>query len=85
MSLKQAKFVKHSYSIFDSFCDVISLSMSSQGANLKGSYAALLILTRTLQGSSFLENAGAYSPEKPLSSINALPLSPLILAEWERT
>jgi len=69
MSLKQAKFVKHSYSIFDSFCDVISLSMSSQGAILKGSYAALLILTR----------------EKPLSSINALPLNPLILAEWERT
>jgi len=23
--------------------------------------------------------------EKPLSSINALPLNPLILAEWERT
>jgi hypothetical protein len=46
MSLKQAKFVKHSYSIFHSFCDVISLSMSSQEASLKGSYAALLILTR---------------------------------------
>jgi len=63
MSLKQAKFVKHSYSIFHLFCDVISLSMSSQGASLKGSYAALLILTRTLHGCSLLENAGAYFPE----------------------
>jgi hypothetical protein len=31
MSLEQTKFVKHSYSIFHYFCDVISLAMSSQG------------------------------------------------------
>jgi len=50
-------------------------------AILKGLYAALLISTRTLHGCSFLENAGAYSPEQPFPSINALPLSLLILAE----
>ena len=59
--------------------------MSSRRASLKGLYAALLILTRTLHGCSLLENAGAYSPEQPFSSINALPLSLLILAEWEIT
>ncbi|PCH95548.1 MAG: hypothetical protein COB83_08385 [Gammaproteobacteria bacterium] len=50
-------------------------------ASLKGLYAALLISIRTLHGCSFLENAGAHSPEQPFSSINALPLSLLILAE----
>jgi hypothetical protein len=39
----------------------------------------------TLHGCSLLENAGEYSPELPLSSINALPFSLLILAEWEIT
>jgi hypothetical protein len=33
----------------------------------------------------FLDNAGAYSPEYPFRSINALSLSLLIIAEWERT
>ena len=32
-----------------------------------------------------LESAGAYSPEKALSSINALPLNLLSLAAWEET
>jgi len=32
-------------------------------AGLETFYAALLILTRTLHGCSFLENAGAHSPE----------------------
>jgi len=50
-------------------------------ASFKGLYAALLTLTRTLHGCSLLENAGAHSPEQPFSSINALPLSLLILAE----
>ncbi len=48
-------------------------------------YTSLLILTRTLHGRRLLENAGAYSPEQSFSSINALPLSLLILAEWEIT
>jgi len=52
-----------------------------QRASLKGLYTALLILTRTLHGCSLLENAGAYSPELPFSSINALPLSLLTLSE----
>jgi len=52
-----------------------------QRGSLKGLYAALFILTRTLHGCSFLENAGAHSPEQPFSSINALPLSLLTLAE----
>ena len=42
-------------------------------AALKMLYAALLISTRTLHGCSFLENARAYSPVQPFSSINALP------------
>ena len=42
---------------------------SSQRASLKGLHTVLLILTM----------------EQPFSSINALPLSLLILAEWERT
>ena len=50
--------------------DLLSLS---QGAGLETLYAALLISTRTLHGCSLLENAGAYSPEQPFSSINALP------------
>jgi hypothetical protein len=49
--------------------------------SLKGLYTALLISTRSLHGCSILENAGAYSPEQPFSSINALPLSLLIIAE----
>jgi len=52
-------------------------------ASLKGLYTALLISTRTLHGCSLLENAGAYSPEQLLLSINALPLRLLILAEKE--
>ena len=44
-------------------------------AGLETFYATLLISTRTLHGCSFLENAGAYSPEQPFSSINALPKS----------
>ncbi|PCI62361.1 MAG: hypothetical protein COB35_03995 [Gammaproteobacteria bacterium] len=50
-------------------------------ASLNGLYAALLISTRSLHGCSILDNAGAYCPEQPFSSINALPLSHLILAE----
>jgi len=46
MSLEQTKFVKHSYSMFHQFCAVISLSISSQRASLKGLHAALLILIR---------------------------------------
>ncbi len=42
-------------------------------AGLETLYATLLISTRTLHGCSLLENAGAYSPEQPLPSINALP------------
>ena len=57
------------------------LLRSPRRANLKGLYAALLISIRTLHGCSLLENAGAYSPEQPSSSINVLPLSLLILAE----
>ncbi|WP_168427272.1 hypothetical protein [Candidatus Colwellia aromaticivorans] len=34
-----------------------------------------------LHGCSLLENAGAYSPEQPLSSINALPKTFIIPAE----
>jgi len=52
--------------------DLLSLP---QGAGLETLYAALLISTRTLHGCSLLENAGAYSPERPFSSINALPKS----------
>ena len=42
-------------------------------AGLETLYAVLLTSTRTLHGCSFFENAGAYSPEQPLSSIKALP------------
>ncbi|MEY8200722.1 MAG: hypothetical protein RPS47_15910, partial [Colwellia sp.] len=52
-----------------------------QRAGLETLYAALLISTRTLHGCSLLENAGAYSPEQPFSSINALPKVFLIPAE----
>ncbi len=48
-------------------------SYSPHRAGLGTLYAVLLISTRTLQGCSLLENAGAYSPEQPFSSINALP------------
>jgi len=44
-----------------------------QGIGLVKLYAALLISTRTLHGCSLLENTGAYSPEQPFSSMNALP------------
>ena len=54
-------------------------------ASLKGLHPSLLILTITLHGCSLLENAGAYSPEQLLSSINALPISLLTLPEWEIT
>ncbi|WP_232771196.1 hypothetical protein [Colwellia sp. 75C3] len=49
------------------------MSSLPQGADLETLYAALLISTRTLHGCSFLENAGAQSPEQPFCSINALP------------
>jgi hypothetical protein len=42
---------------------------------------ALLILRRTLHGCSLLVNAGAYSPEQPFSSTNALPKTFLIPTE----
>ena len=51
------------------FNEVSGHRASSQRASLKGLYAALLILIW----------------EQPLSSINALPLNLLILAEWKRT
>ena len=60
---------RSSHSKSNKFNDVNGHRTSSQRASLKGLQAALLILTREL----------------PLSSINALPLSLLILAEWERT
>jgi len=43
-----------------------------QRAGLETLYATLLISTRTLHGCNLLENAGAYSPEQPFSSINTL-------------
>ena len=61
--------------------EVHDLLRSPRRASLKGVYATLLISTRTLHGCSLLENAGAYSPEQPLSSIKALLISLLILAE----
>ena len=54
---------RFSHSKSNKFNDVNVHRASSQRANLKGLHAALLILTRTLHGCSFLENAGAYSPE----------------------
>ncbi len=42
-------------------------------AGLETLYATLLISTMALHGCSLLENAGAYSPEQPFSSIKALP------------
>ncbi|WP_245942618.1 hypothetical protein [Candidatus Colwellia aromaticivorans] len=42
-------------------------------AGLETLYATLLISTMALHGCSLLENAGAYSPEQPLSSIKVLP------------
>ena len=59
----------YSHSILRELCAVIRLLTNSQRASLKGLHAALLILIR----------------EKPLSSINALPLSLLSLAAWEET
>ena len=50
-------------------------------AGLERFYTALSILTMALHGRSLLENAGAHSPEQPLSSINALPKTFLIPAE----
>ena len=41
----------------------------------KTTYTSLLILRKTLHGCSLLENAGAYSPEQPFTTINALPKS----------
>ena len=55
--------------------DEYYLLSSPHRAGLGTLYAVLLISTRTLQGCSLLENAGAYSPEQPLPSINALPKS----------
>jgi hypothetical protein len=52
-----------SHSKSNEFNDVSGRWVSSQRASLKGLYAALLILTRTLHGCSLLENAGAYYPE----------------------
>ena len=42
---------------------------------IKTIYTSLLILRKTLHGCSLLENAGAYSPEQPFTTINALPKS----------
>ena len=50
-------------------------------AGLERFYTALSILTMALHGCSLLENAGAYSPEQPFYSINALPKTFLIPAE----
>jgi hypothetical protein len=41
----------------------------------KTTYTSLLILRKTLHRCSLLENAGAYSPEQPFPTINALPKS----------
>ena len=65
----KANLFRSSHSKSNKFNAVSGHRASSQRASLKGLYAALLILTR----------------EQPFSSINALPLSLLILAEWERT
>lgn len=51
----------------------------------KGLQTALLILIRTLYGSSLIDNAGAYSPEIAIIKIYALLLSLLKLTEWEET
>ena len=51
------------------FCDVVFASLKLM------IYTSLLILRKTLHGCSLLDNAGAYSPEQPLSTINALPKS----------
>ncbi len=49
-------------------------AQTSRRAGLETLYVTLLISIRTLHGCSLLEeNAGANSPEQPLSSINALP------------
>ena len=65
----KASLFRSSHSKPNKFNDVSGQRASSQRASLKGLYTALLILTM----------------EQPFSSINALPLSLLILAEWERT
>jgi hypothetical protein len=81
----KANLFRSSYSKSNKFNDISGHRASSRRASLKDLYAALLISTRSLHGCSILENAGAYSPEQPLSSINTLLLSLLILAKCERT
>jgi len=73
--LIQDEFFINGYSLKNKCNEEDDLLRCPQRASFKGLHTSLLILTRTLQGCSFLENAGAYSPEKPFSSINALPLS----------
>ena len=63
MLKNKANLLGSSHSKSNKFNDVNVLRASSQRASLKGLYAALLILTRTLHGCSLLENVGAYSPE----------------------
>jgi hypothetical protein len=63
MLKNKANLLGSSHSKSNKFNDVSVLRASSQSASLKGLYAALLILTRTLHECSLLENAGAYSPE----------------------
>ena len=65
----KANLFRSSHSKSNKFNDVSVLRASSQRASSKGLHAALLVLTR----------------EQPFSVINALPLSLLTLAEWERT
>ena len=65
----KASLFRSSHSKSNKFNDVSEQRASSQRASLEGLHTVLLILTI----------------EQRFSSINALPLSLLILAEWERT
>ena len=76
---------RSSHSKSNKYSAVIRTLTSSQRASLKGINVALLILIRPLQGCSLLEDAGAHFPKEPLSAINTIPISLLILAEWEIT
>jgi len=59
----KANLFRFSHSKSNKFNEGREHRESSQGASLKGLHVALLLLTRTLQGCSLLESAGAYSPE----------------------
>ena len=61
--------------------EVHELLRNPHRVGLETFLAALLILRRMLHGCSLLVNAGAYSPEQPSSSTNALPKTFLIPTE----